>query len=120
MGDKCNRDSYLDTDIGKAESKLIESQEHIDSVWSVMNPIVHRYIDGYLEGISHAKDLSTPENNFTIFLQELISKNDTLHDKYHELFDMEEYGEDVEGFKNSIKKRNVMLFTKLCRADQKL
>lgn len=73
-----------------------------------MNPIVHRYIDRYLEGISHAKDLSTPENNFTIFLQELISKNDTLHDKYYELFDMdimeEEYGEDVEGFKNSIKK----------------
>ena len=101
--------SYLDTDIGKAEFQLLKDQEHIDYVWSVMEPIVDRYVDGYLESVSHYKDLSSPQDSFSSFLQELISGNDKLHDKYHEIFDMdvmeEEYAEDTEGFKAAVLKK---------------
>ena len=100
--------SYLDTDIGKAEFKMLRDQEHIDYVWSVMEPIVNRYVDGYLDGISYAKDLPSPQDNFTAFLQELISKNDKLNEKYHDIFSMdamEEYEEDTEGFKSAVLKK---------------
>ena len=102
--------SFLDTDTGNAEFKLLRDQTHIDYVWSVMEPIVNRYIDGYLEGLSHFKEFATPQTCFSAFLQDLISKNDSLHDKYHALFAMDvmedEYAEDVEGFKNAILKKD--------------
>lgn len=102
--------SKLDeTSVGGAEFKLIRNQEHLDYVWSVMEPIVNRYIDGYFEGISHAVKGQNPSDGFSVFLQDLISNNDKLHDKYHEIFDMEvmedEYADDTEGFKNTILKK---------------
>lgn len=102
--------SYLDTDIGNAEFEMLRDQEHVDFVWSVMNPIVDKYIDKYLNGITKSKGLLTPEDNFTVFLNELIEKNDKLHDKYHEIFDLDimedEYAEDVEGFKSAVLKKD--------------
>lgn len=102
--------SYLDTDIGNTEFKMLRDQEHVDYVWSVMEPIVNKCVDSYLNGISRAKDLPTPQDNFTAFLKELIEKNDKLHDKYHEIFDLdvmeEEYAEDVEGFKSAVLKKD--------------
>ncbi len=75
--------SYLDTDIGNTEFKMLRDQEHVDYVWSVMEPIVNKCVDSYLNGISRAKDLPTPQDNFTAFLTELIEKNDKLHDNAH-------------------------------------
>lgn len=102
--------SYLDTEIGKAEFQLLRNQEHIEKVWGVMEPIVDRYIDGFLEGISNSKGMSNPQDNFTAFLQELINKNDSLHDKYHDIFALdvmeEEYAEDTEGFKSAVLKKD--------------
>lgn len=102
--------SFLDTDIGNAEFKMIRDQEHVDYVWSVMEPIVKQYVDNYLLGISHAKGLPAPQDNFIAFLKELIEKNDKLHDKYHDIFALdvmgEEYAEDVEGFKSAILKKD--------------
>lgn len=101
--------SYLDTEIGKADFRKLRSQDHIEEVWSVMEPIMNSYIDGFLEGISHSKGLPLPQDNYTAFLQELISRNDALHDKYHDIFAMdlmeEEYAEDPEGFKSVVLKK---------------
>lgn len=100
--------SYLDTEIGKAEFQLLRNQDHIEKVWVVMEPIVDRYIDGFLEGVSRSKGLPSAQDNFTAFLQNLISMNDFLHDKYHDIFAMdvmEEYAEDTEGFKSAILKK---------------
>jgi len=101
--------SYLDTDIGRAEFKLINDQEHFEEVWSVIEPIARRYADGFFEGISRFKELPTAQDSFSAFLQDLILKNDKLHDKYHAIFGMdvmeEEYAEDTEGFKNTILKK---------------
>lgn len=101
--------SYLNTDIGKSEFQLLRNQEHIEKVWSVMEPILDKYIDGFVEGISSSKGKPTPQDNFTSFLQELISKNDSLHDKYHDIFALdimeEEYAEDTEGFKSAVLKK---------------
>lgn len=104
------KQSYLDTEIGKAEFQLLRSQDHIEKVWSVMRSIVDRYIEGFLEGISHLKGFPLPQDNFTVFLQELISRNDCLHDKYHDIFELdvmrEEYAEDTEGFKSAVLKKD--------------
>lgn len=108
--------SYLDSAIGEAEFQLLRNQEHVDEVWDVMVPIANHYIDGYLEGISHAKDMLSPQDNFSAFLQDLISKNDKLHDKYHEVFSLdvmeEEYAEDTEGFKSAILKKECEVIRK--------
>lgn len=100
--------SYLDTDIGKAEFKLLRDQDHVDYVWSVMEPILNGYIDGFLDGIAYSNGQASPQDNFTAFLKKQISDNDKLHDKYHSIFDMdamEEYAEDTEGFKSAVLKK---------------
>ena len=100
--------SYLDTDIGKAEFKLLRDQEHVDYVWSVMEPIVNKYIEGFFDGIVYASDLPSPQDSITAFLKKLISDNDKLNEKYHTIFGMdamEEYAEDTEGFKSAVLKK---------------
>ena len=101
--------SNIDTGIGDAEFKLLIDQDHMEKVWSIMEPEVRKYADGYLEGVSHFKDLPSAQDSYTAFLQEMIKKNDALHDKYHELFALdlmeEEYAEDTEGFKSAILKK---------------
>ena len=100
--------SYLDTDIGKAEFKLLRDQEHVDYVWSVIEPIVNEYIDGFLDGIIYASGLPSPQDSFTAFLKKQINDNDKLNEKYHTIFDMdamEEYAEDTEGFKSAVLKK---------------
>ena len=67
--------SYLDTDIGKAEFKLLRDQDHVDYVWSVMEPIVNNYIDGFLDGIVYASDLPSPQDSFTAFLKKLRNRH---------------------------------------------
>ena len=95
--------SQVDTKIWDKEVELLTDQEHLEKVWSIMLPRVNEYVDGYLEGVSHYLDKPTPAESYSAFLNELIKKNDKLHDKYHEIFDMdlmeEEYSLDVEGFK---------------------
>lgn len=100
--------SILDTEIGKAEFKLLRDQKHVDYVWTVMDPIVDENIERYLDGITYSNHLLKPQDSFTFFLQKLIGDNDKLHDKYHDIFSMdamEEYGEDTEGFKSAVLKK---------------
>ncbi|WP_022765378.1 hypothetical protein [Butyrivibrio sp. XPD2006] len=95
--------SQIDTNIGDREFELLEDQDHMEEVWKVMQPRLEQYVDEYLEGVSHYKDKPTPGDSYAALLAEMIKKNDRLHDKYHDLFDMdlmeEEYAEDTEGFK---------------------
>ena len=100
--------SFLDTDVGKAEFALLRDQEHIDYVWSVMEPIASDYIDRFLGCVSRVKGCYSPQDGIVAFIKGLIDSNDKLHDKYHKLFSMdvmEEYGEDTEGFKSAILKK---------------
>lgn len=95
--------SQIDSSIGKREFELLSDQEHMEEVWKVMQPRLEQYANDYLEGVSHYKDLPFPGDSFSALLAEMIKKNDKLHDKYFEIFDMElmeeEYSEDTEGFK---------------------
>lgn len=104
------RQSYMDTDIGRSEFKLLTDQHHFEKVWSIMEPIVRKYVDGYLEGVSHYKDLNSPQDSYTTFLSALIKQNDKLHDKYHAIFALdimeEEYAEDIDGFKGITLKKD--------------
>jgi predicted CopG family antitoxin len=102
--------SCLDTDVGKTEFTLLSDQDHLEKVWTVMQPLVAKYCDDFLNSVSHYNELSSPQDSFSAFLQDLIKKNDGLHDIYHELFNMdvmeEEYAEDVETFKTNILKKD--------------
>ena len=98
--------SYLGTDVGRAEFKLIADQDHFEQVWKVMEPIVRRYAEGFVDGASKYKEVGSSQSSYSAFIQNLIAENDRLHDKYHDLFDLtlmeEEYAEDTEGFKSTI------------------
>lgn len=95
--------SQIDSSIGEIEFELLSDQEHMEEVWAVMQPRLEEYVNDYLEGISHYKDLATPGDSFLALLAEMIRKNDKVQDRYFEIFDMElmedEYFEDTEGFK---------------------
>ena len=81
--------SQVDTKIWDEEVELLRDQDHLEKVWSMMLPRVNEYVDGYLEGVSHYLDKPTPAESYSAFLNELIKKNDKLHDKYHEIFDIQ-------------------------------
>lgn len=95
--------SQIDSSIGQKDFELLTDQEHMEEVWGVMQPRLEQYTNDYLEGVSNYKDLPTPGDSFSAFLTEMIRKNDKVHDKYCEIFDMDlmegEYSEDTEGFK---------------------
>ncbi len=101
--------SLLDTDIGNKEFGLLTDQEHMDKVWGIMEPLVLEYADGYFEGVSHYQEKDNIMDSYVAFLNALIKTNDTLHDKYRQIFDLdimdEEYSEDTEGFKSVVLKK---------------
>lgn len=96
--------TYLDTSIAEAEFSLFENQNHLEKVWNVMLPITLKYISDYLDVVSRQDGCQSPQESVTKKIRTLIEDNNTLHDKYHELFDLElfedEYGDDTESFKN--------------------
>lgn len=102
--------SLLDTDIGKKEFVLLTDQAHMDKVWGIMKPLVDEYANGYFEGVSHYQEKASIKDSYVAFLNELIKKNDTLHEKYKYIFDLhimdEEYSEDTEGFKSVVLKKD--------------
>lgn len=101
--------SQIDTSIGDKEFELLTDQKHMEIVWKKMQSKLLQYTDEYLEGVAHFKNCADVQDSFTAFLEEMIKKNDKLHDKYFEIFDMdlmdEEYSEDTEGFKGVILKK---------------
>jgi len=108
--------SLIDTEIGKKEFEMLTDQEHLEKVWSVMQPRIEKYTDGYLDGVAGFQSLGNPQSSFTAFLLEMIKKNDRLHDKYSMLFNMDDmegdYAEDTEGFKSEILKKQCDVINK--------
>ena len=102
--------SQIDSSIGEREFELLSDQDHMEEVWEVMQPRLEQYSNDYLEGVSHYKELRTTGDSFSALLAEMIKKNDKLHDKYFDIFDMElmeeEYAEDTEGFKSVTLKKD--------------
>lgn len=102
--------SQVDTKIWEDEFKLLSNQEHLEKVWLKMLPKVNEYVNNYLEGISHYSNKSNSTESYLAFLDKIIKNNDKLHDKYHEIFNIdlmeEEYSLDVEGFKSVTLKKD--------------
>lgn len=102
------RQSDLNSKIGESEFELIRNQRHIDQVWSIMEPVVNEYADGFLEALANSGSLPSPSTNYTLWLRNLITSNDDLHDRYHDMFDLEaleEYAEDPDVFKGDVLKK---------------
>ena len=91
------------------ELEIISDQYHVDKVWSVMVPRVDQYADRYFADRMHEGGPIRPEQAAALHINRLAMDNEGLHDTYHNLFDpddMEEYGEDTEGFKSvALKKK---------------
>ena len=69
--------SKIDDAEGKKEFEMIYwDQDHMNKVWSMMQPKLEEYVDGYLEGISHYNDENSkgmsPEDRYTVFLNKMI------------------------------------------------
>lgn len=99
------RQSDLNNKTGETEFALIRDQQHIDRVWGVIEPIANGYADGFLEALSNSGNLPSAQANYNLWLKNLIADNDDLHDKYHDIFDldaMEEYAEDPDVFKGDV------------------
>lgn len=94
--------SYIDSDIWEEEFEQIWSQEHFDRMWTLMQPLVSKYIVEYLDEIIFSNGSLKPQNNISLHIRKLIAENSKMNDKYVKIFSsdlMEEYQEDVEGFK---------------------
>lgn len=99
--------SLTDTKIWNDEYELMKEQEHFDKVWLIMKPALMDYVKQYIDGIAISGPTSA-KGNYNLFLNKLITGNDKLNEKYHEIFDLEmmyEYGEAVDDFKNQILKK---------------
>ena len=99
------RQSDLNNNTGKAEFKLIRNQRHVEQVWAIMEPAVSKYAEGFLNALANAGNSFSPQASYTLWLKKLITDNDQLHDKYHDIFDVEafdEYEEDPDVFKGDV------------------
>lgn len=102
--------SMTETDIGAREFELMVSQEHMEKVWAVILPNLHKHIDDYLGGVARFGDGRTSKECYAAFIKELIRQNDRTHKKYHRIFALElmedEYAEDTQSFKDIALKKD--------------
>lgn len=99
------RQSDLNNKTGEAEFELIRNQRHVNQVWSIMEPNVSKYADGFLDALANSGSMPSPQANYTLWLRKLITDNEDLHDRYHDIFDLdalEEYAEDPDMFKGDV------------------
>ena len=97
--------SFIDTDIWEDEFEQIWDQEHFDKMFKVMEPTISKYMVSYFDEIAFSNGSLKPANNASLLVKKLINENSKMHDKYMKIFApdlMEEYQDDVDGFKGSI------------------
>lgn len=97
--------SYIDNDIWEDEFEQMMDQEHFDKMWKLMEPTISKYMVSYFDEIAFSNGSLKPANNVSLLIKRLVSENSKMHDKYIKIFSpdlMEEYQEDVDGFKGSI------------------
>ncbi len=100
--------SQIDTEIGTEEYDLMVDQDHFEKVWAVINTRLNDYVPQYLDEFNH--------NFAALKIKNIINNHEELKKKYIDIFTpelMEEYEEDLDGFKGSIlsKKCQVILRT---------
>ncbi len=97
--------SMMDNDIWNEELVLMESQDHFEDVWQAMQENLEKYGTRYIKTLSTLSDKSVRGDLVALNLRLIIDDNRKLHDKYHNIFDLdlfeEEYFEDPEGFKST-------------------
>lgn len=97
--------SMTDNEIGKEEFELMVDQDHFEKVWDKIVSGTPDYFVSYLEAISQSNPSMKPAANISFRYKQIIADHDKSSKKYIELFDpdlMEEYEEDVDGFKGTI------------------
>ncbi len=97
--------SMIDNDIWNEELELMRSQDHLEEIWQAMQDNLEKYADGYVKSLSTLFDKSFRGDVVELNFKNIISDNQKLHDKYHDIFALdlfeEEYSEDPEGFKST-------------------
>lgn len=103
-------------EIAEKEFALLVDQDHFEKVWGIMLPRLNDYIDDFLVNISNFDNQSVVEYAYSVFVKDLIEKNDKRHDKYHDIFDLslfeDEYAMDMDDFKNTTLKKECDVINK--------
>jgi hypothetical protein len=98
----------MDSEISDKEFELMVDQEHFERVWEIINTNINDYVVSYLDEIIQSNENSLkPQATLSLYIKNIINEHCKVQDKYSAIFDpelMEEYEEDVDGFKGSILK----------------
>ena len=97
--------SLMDSEIWEQEFSLFIDQGHFEKVWKSLEPNLLQYIAEFTAEMCRKPSAKNAMASYQLFLQELISKNEKSSESYHALFSeslMEEYREDLDGFKSYI------------------
>lgn len=100
--------SMMDTDIWDEEFELVLEQDHFEEVWAIIEQNLAGYIDGYLDAVAVKNHKFRAEENWTVYVNDLIRAHTKEQDAYESIFApdlMDEYEEDVDGFKGSVLSR---------------
>ncbi len=102
--------------IADKEFALLVDQEHFEKVWGLMTPRLQEYVDDFLTHISNFDNQGVMEYAYSVFVKELIEKNEKRSEKYHDIFDLslfeDEYALDLDDFKNTTLKKECDVINK--------
>ena len=107
--------SSIDSPEWEREFELMLSQEHFEDVWNIMQLQLFTLSESFLEDICTQSSYKSRKENYQDYISSVIDSNDKLHTKYHELLSsqsMDDYEYDIDGFKNSILKREIDILNK--------
>ncbi|NBG87680.1 hypothetical protein [Isachenkonia alkalipeptolytica] len=107
--------SFMDSNVWDSEFGFINQQEHFEKVWKDVENTTRLYMKDYTEHIRSNYESEDINQAILKHFKTLIDKHETVHEKYYELFNMEameEYEEDVDGFKGSILSRQCTVIQK--------
>jgi len=105
----------MDSPEWEKEFEMMRSQEHFEVVWDIMQPHLQKLSESFLESICYKSSYKSRNENYQDFINNAIDSNEMLNTKYHELFSsqsMDDYEYDIDGFKNSILKRETDIINK--------
>ncbi len=106
------RHSFRDSVIWKEEFELLNNQSHFDKVWNIVETKLGDFIRLFLD------EFSFPVVNH---IKSMINEHKSNQDKYTELFNpevMEEYEDDLDGFKGSVLSRRCPVIQKTLNSKQ--
>ena len=105
----------MDTDTWEKEFRLTRDQDHFEVVWTNILKHLSQYVSKYLDEIAQKNPSMKPENNLSVYISQLLENHDNTHVKYAGIFEpglMDEYADDVDGFKGTILSKNCLVIQK--------